>query len=128
MATEQLIYPQWTEYRKKSGLDPLGMQNSSINLYQRLLPGISNVTLRIRYYGFYSWAASPLAKFRERSFPVASASASRPPIKAGLRKRRACPINLDDGPAWGALEDPSSFQNARRSRCLSMVEAPSCLA
>lgn len=43
MAAEQLSYPQWTEYRKKSGLDPLGMQNSSINLYQRLLPGISNL-------------------------------------------------------------------------------------
>ena len=27
-------YPEWTEYRKKNGLDPLGMQNSSISLYQ----------------------------------------------------------------------------------------------
>jgi len=62
MAVEQLTYPQWTEYRKKSGLDPLGMQNSSINLYQRLLPGISNVTLRIRYYGFYAWLARVYAE------------------------------------------------------------------
>jgi hypothetical protein len=37
MAEELLAYPDWTEYKKKSGLDPLGMQNSSINLYQRLL-------------------------------------------------------------------------------------------
>jgi len=57
MAEELLAYPDWTEYKKKSGLDPLGMQNSSINLYQRLLPGISNVTLRVRYYGFYAWLA-----------------------------------------------------------------------
>lgn len=51
-------YPEWTEYRKKNGLDPLGMQNTSVGLYQRLLPGISNVTLRIRYYGFYAWLSS----------------------------------------------------------------------
>jgi hypothetical protein len=58
MSVDLLAYPDWTEYKKKSGLDPLGMQNSSINLYQRLLPGISNVTLRMRYYGFYAWLAS----------------------------------------------------------------------
>jgi hypothetical protein len=57
MSADFLAYPDWTEYKKKSGLDPLGMQNSSINLYQRLLPGISNVTLRVRYYGFYAWLA-----------------------------------------------------------------------
>lgn len=48
-------YPDWTDYRKKNGLDPLGMQNSSVNLYQTFLPGISNVTLRMRYYGLYAW-------------------------------------------------------------------------
>jgi hypothetical protein len=49
-------FPEWTESRKKNGLDPLGMQNSSVNLYQTFLPGISNVTLRIRYYGLYAWS------------------------------------------------------------------------
>ena len=53
-----IAYPEWTEYRKKNGLDPLGMQNTSVGLYQKLLPGISNVTLRIRYYGFYAWLSS----------------------------------------------------------------------
>jgi hypothetical protein len=47
--------PEWTEYRSKSGLDPLGMQNTSVNLYQALIPGIGNVTLRMRYYGLYAW-------------------------------------------------------------------------
>ena len=47
--------PAWTEYKAKNGLDPLGMQNSSVNLYQTFLPGISNVTLRMRYYGLYAW-------------------------------------------------------------------------
>lgn len=52
-----VAYPEWTEYRKKNGLDPLGMQNSSVSLYQTFLPGISNVTLRMRYYGLYAWLA-----------------------------------------------------------------------
>ncbi|SFL22690.1 hypothetical protein SAMN04488518_1243 [Pseudovibrio ascidiaceicola] len=51
----QVNFPEWTEYQSKNGLDPLGMQNSSVNLYQTFLPGISNVTLRMRYYGLYAW-------------------------------------------------------------------------
>lgn len=50
-----LNLPEWTEYRTKDGLDPLGMQNSSVSLYQTLVPGIGNVTLRVRYYGLYAW-------------------------------------------------------------------------
>ena len=65
-ATKRVAYPEWTECRDKSGLDPLGMQNSSINLYQRLMPGISNVTLRMRYYGLYAWLAYNYAR-RSRS-------------------------------------------------------------
>lgn len=37
------------------GLDPLGVQAPCINLYGRLLPGITNVTDRARYYSFYPW-------------------------------------------------------------------------
>lgn len=55
-------YPEWTEYRKKNGLDPLGMQNSSVSLYQKFLPGLSNVTLRIRYYGFFAWLSRNYTK------------------------------------------------------------------
>jgi hypothetical protein len=57
-----VAYPEWTEYRKKNGLDPLGMQTGSVNIYQHLLPGISNVTLRVRYYGLYAWLARTYAK------------------------------------------------------------------
>ncbi|KZD08745.1 hypothetical protein [Oceanibaculum pacificum] len=65
MADEEhtaLNYPVWTEYRTKNGLDPLGMQNSSVSLYQTLLPGISNVTLRMRYYGLYAWLCRTYAQ------------------------------------------------------------------
>ena len=61
-AEVMIAYPEWTEYRKKNGLDPLGMQNSSVSLYQTFLPGISNVTLRIRYYGLYAWLAQRYAR------------------------------------------------------------------
>jgi len=47
--------PDWTELGEKQGQDPLGMQALCISLYQSLVPGISNVTLRVRYYGFYAW-------------------------------------------------------------------------
>lgn len=57
-----IAYPEWTECIKKHGLDPLGMQNTSVGLYQALMPGISNVTLRIRYYGFYAWLSLSYAK------------------------------------------------------------------
>lgn len=54
--------PEWTERQNKRGLDPLGMQNSGITLYQQLLPGISNVTLRMRYYGLYAWLSDTYAR------------------------------------------------------------------
>jgi len=59
MATSasRLGYPEWTTKAEKRGLDPLGMQTTSVALYQQLVPGISNVTLRMRYYGFYAWLA-----------------------------------------------------------------------
>lgn len=37
------------------GLDPLAVQAPCINIYGHLLPGITNVTDRARYYSFYPW-------------------------------------------------------------------------
>ena len=37
------------------GLDHLAVQALCINVYGRLLPGITNVTDRARYYSFYPW-------------------------------------------------------------------------
>ncbi len=53
--------PEWTEKTQKRGLDPLGLQNAGIVLYQDLVPGISNVTLRVRYFGLYCWASETFA-------------------------------------------------------------------
>jgi hypothetical protein len=61
-AAEGTGSPDWTTKEDKRGIDPLGMQTTSIALYQEQLPGISNVTLRMRYYGFYAWLAQTYAK------------------------------------------------------------------
>ena len=53
---------EWTEHNANRGLDPLGMQTSSIRLYQSLVPGISNVTRRMRYYGLYPWLCRTYAQ------------------------------------------------------------------
>ena len=34
----------------KGGRDPMGIQNSSVATYSRLLPGMTNLTGHIRYY------------------------------------------------------------------------------
>lgn len=39
----------------KGGRDPLGIQNSSIATYSKLLPGLTNLTRHIRYYSLYCW-------------------------------------------------------------------------
>jgi hypothetical protein len=53
---EIIIEPFWAENSGfLTGRDPLGIQNSSISVYARLLPGLTNLTQRLRYYGFYCW-------------------------------------------------------------------------
>ncbi|OVE79463.1 hypothetical protein BVY01_02445 [bacterium I07] len=48
--------PFWGKsHSRTTGLDPLGMLNTSIATYAVLLPGLNNVTTRIRYYGYYCW-------------------------------------------------------------------------
>jgi len=44
------------------GLDPLGLQNTSDSTFSILLPGLNNVTGRIRYYSFYSWLLDSYSK------------------------------------------------------------------
>jgi hypothetical protein len=54
--TEIYKTPFWAENSGfMTGRDPLGIQNSSITTYGRLLPGMTNLTLRLRYYGLYMW-------------------------------------------------------------------------
>jgi hypothetical protein len=43
------------------GLDHLGILVVSTNIYARLLPGVSNLTERARYFSFYSWVFDSFA-------------------------------------------------------------------
>lgn len=52
-----------------TGLDPLGLQNPSTQAYSNLLPGLNNVTSRIRNYSFYCWLLQEYAKIIESSDP-----------------------------------------------------------
>ena len=44
------------------GLDPLGLQNTTEATFTVLLPGLNNVSRRIRYYPFYCWLLDCYAK------------------------------------------------------------------
>lgn len=46
-------FPDWTELGQDNGLDPPGMQRPIEAIYQSLIPGISTITLRYRYYSFF---------------------------------------------------------------------------
>jgi len=62
-----MAMPQWSRREESRGLDPLGMQSTCISLYQQLVPGISNVTLRMRYYGLYAWLSDRYSKTERRA-------------------------------------------------------------
>ena len=49
----------------KGGRDPLGIQNSSIATYSKLLPGLTNLTMHIRYYSLYCWLLSEFDKLEK---------------------------------------------------------------
>lgn len=50
------LVPSWTKAGSWTlGRDPLGMQATSVRLYRSLVPGLTNVTNRLRYYAFYCW-------------------------------------------------------------------------
>lgn len=48
------------------GLDPLGLSNTSDATFSMLLPGLNNVTGRIRYYSFYCWLLSQYEELEVR--------------------------------------------------------------
>lgn len=50
------LKPTWTKAGSWTlGRDPLGIQATSVRMYRNLVPGLTNVTNRLRYYSFYCW-------------------------------------------------------------------------
>lgn len=64
-------FPEWTELGQDGGLDPLGMQRPIEAIYQSLLPGISTITLRYRYYSFFPWILEVYARNEHNTDPAA---------------------------------------------------------
>ena len=64
-------FPEWTELGQDGGLDPLGMQRPIEVIYQSLLPGISTITLRFRYYAFFVWMLEVYARETGNTDPAA---------------------------------------------------------
>lgn len=61
--TFDAIAPFWgVETTKKSGRDPLAIQNSSVVIYVNMINGITNVTSRVRYNGFFCWLLTFIAE------------------------------------------------------------------
>jgi hypothetical protein len=53
---KEKVEPFWAQFSNESGArDPLAIQNSNVVIYSKLVVGITNVTVRIRYNGFYCW-------------------------------------------------------------------------
>ena len=59
----------WVSTSAKTGLDHLGAQAPCIHIYGRLIPGITNVTDRARYYSFYPWLFAALDRVDESLTP-----------------------------------------------------------
>lgn len=63
--------PFWGKSNEYStGRDPLGLQTTSQASYSTLLPGVTNLTNRIRYYGFYCWLLEVYAKEKGDTSPA----------------------------------------------------------
>ena len=87
--------PQWTERSAYSlGRDPLGMQATSVRIYRSLVPGLTNVTNRLRYYSFYCWAMDLWARRRARGQRKAMARTSSVALKPFTPLRATLPIQV----------------------------------
>jgi len=66
--TDEQIEPFSAQYSSEaSGRDPLAIQNSSVVIYTKMIVGITNVTNRIRYLGFYCWLIETIGKEIKKS-------------------------------------------------------------
>lgn len=60
--SDEVIVPFWAEFSNVAGgRDPLAIQNSSVVVYSKMIVGITNLTNRIRYHGFYCWIFDKIA-------------------------------------------------------------------
>ena len=62
------VAPYWGKSSDlKPGLNQLGIRNVSEYMFTTLLPGLNNVSQRIRYYSFYCWILTEFYKGKEKA-------------------------------------------------------------
>ncbi len=70
--------PLWTKTGSWTmGLDPLGLQATSIRIYQSLVPNITNITNRLRYYSYFPWLVGLYEKLHHSDNPAKFATFMR---------------------------------------------------
>lgn len=70
--------PLWTKTGSWTmGLDPLGLQATSIRIYQSLVPNITNITNRLRYYSYFPWLVGLYEKLHHSDDPAKFANFMR---------------------------------------------------
>lgn len=63
--------PLWTKTGSWTmGLDPLGLQATSIRIYQSLVPNITNITNRLRYFSYFPWLVALYEKLHHSDDPA----------------------------------------------------------
>jgi hypothetical protein len=103
------INTAWSEGRQPTvGQDQLGIRGNAVRMYNHLLPGITNVTNRVRYYSMHSWFIQWWAK-----------NVSTDDYKAFRRKMRIfeCIVgmaerirNVDEGKDFLSITGSNTFQ------------------
>ncbi|MBR1387900.1 MAG: hypothetical protein IJ553_05815 [Alloprevotella sp.] len=64
-------FPFWgAETNRKTGRDPLAVQNSSVVIYDNMVKGVTNMTVRIRYNGFFCWLMTFIAERLQATNPA----------------------------------------------------------
>lgn len=112
------------------GLDHLGVRAPCIHIYGGLLPGINNVTDRLRYYSFYTWVIWSLENQGHRSLDDATrqrirradclftaiANAHAQSAEENRERHTAAAVgNLTLGPAVASLGENETLQFSKHA-------------
>jgi len=97
------VLPRWTKrvFTKTGGRDPLGLSRVSGSITDFMMPGITTITPRARYFSFFCWALEDIASEEEPK--------TYEDFKTALRRREAAValatfIAEPRGPMHGAEE------------------------
>jgi hypothetical protein len=64
-----MMRPQWTQFTKgigtHQGLNPLGLEPLGASISRRLLPGVTNAAVHVRYFSFLSWVFWTFKSFHD---------------------------------------------------------------